>query len=553
MYSVVKNVQYVVAILKAYHITKIVLSPGSRNAPLVHSFAGDSFFDCTSVVDERSAAFIALGIIQKTQQPVAICCTSGSALLDYAPAVVEAFYQQLPLIIISADRPIAWINQMDGQTIVQNNALANCVKKSVHLPEIVNATDSWYCERLLHDALLTAMHNGKGPVHINVPITEPLFDFSATELPLVQAVDRSSVKSLDLKTYVEQWNNAKRIMIVVGQMPPSEELNNLLDYFSSRFNCVILAEQLTNIHIVNQIESFDIILHNHKSDDQALAPDLLIYFGGHIVSKRLKHFLRKVNIERNWRISEDLNFVDIFQGITDDIKCDPIMFCESLALEDLQAHEDVSYRETWQRASNEIVEPGANNVLAFSDLAVIQLFAQSVPNNSNIFVANSSAVRNLQLFHIHDSIKIYCNRGVNGIDGAISTTIGIAKSTTELVFLLIGDLSFFYDIGALSFGSLPSNLRILLLNNGGGAIFSQLPVPNKTALFDRYVAAEHHQIAGGSIDKQKIDYCKVENEAQLDNIFANFVSMGDKPMLVEVLTDNSVNTPTLKDYYNNKK
>ena len=553
MYSTIKNVQYVIATLKAYGIHQVVLSPGSRNAPLVHSFAADSFFDCTLVVDERSAAFMALGIIQKTQQAVAICCTSGSALLDYAPAVVEAYYQQLPLIVISADRPSAWINQMDGQTMVQNNALPNCVKKTVQLPEVINDRDSWFCERLLHDAILTATHNGKGPVHINVPITEPLFDFSATELPVVNAIQRSKIKSLDMTTYVHQWNKAERIMIVVGQHAPSEKLNDLLDYFCSKFNCVMLVEQLSNIHITGSITNFDIVLHNHKSDDQVLAPDLLIYFGGHIVSKRLKHFLRKVDIARNWRISEDMHFVDIFQGITDDIQCDPIGFFDALASEDLEVKEESAFREAWQRGANEIDEPGANRCLEFSDLYAVEALAHSLPLHSSLFVANSSVVRHMQLFQLDDSISVYCNRGINGIDGAISTAIGIAKSTSELVFLPIGDLSFFYDIGALSYPHLPCNLRILLLNNGGGAIFSQLPVPNKTPLFDQYVAADHQMTAKGSIDTQRIDCYQAQNEEELDDIFVTFVSPQDKPIVLEVLTDNKVNTPVLKNYYNNKK
>lgn len=226
---------------------------------------------------------------------------------------------------------------------------------------------------------------------------------------------------------------------------------------------------------------------------------------------------------------------------------------QELASEDLQVQNKSSFKDEWQKASNEIAEPGANKSLDYSDLSVVESFVHSIPKRSNIFVANSSSVRNMQLFHLDNSIQVYCNRGINGIDGAISTTIGIAQSTTELVFLLIGDLSFFYDIGALALTKLPSNLRILLLNNGGGAIFSQLPVPNKTPLFDQYIAAEHSMTVEHSIDKQRIDYFQVSNTSQLDDIFATFVRQQDKPILLEVMTDNEVNTSILKNYYNNQK
>lgn len=553
MYSTIRNVQYVVAVLKAYNIKQVVLSPGSRNAPLIHSFASDPFFDCLSVVDERNAAFQALGIIQRTQSPVVICCTSGSALLDYSPAVAEAFYQHLPLIVLSADRPVAWVNQLDGQTIAQYNALANYVKKTVQLPEIKNSTDEWYCERLLHDAILTCFNGSEGAVHINVPISEPLFDFSAETLPFVKVVNRSIPKVAQMNIYKQQWNQAKKRMIVVGQHTPNTILSMMLEKISSIYDCVILAEQISNLHISRQIENFDTLLHHLKNEDAILVPDLLIYVGGHIVSKRLKHFLRKNNIAQQWRISEDCEFIDLFQGITEDIKCDCITFFSDFIDPEKEREESHPFFDTWTKVSRSIAEPNENESLEFSDLLTLSLFTKKIPKCSSIFVANSSVVRNIQLFKLDASINVYCNRGVNGIDGAIATTIGIARKSEELVFLIIGDLSFFYDIGSLASSSLPSNLRILLLNNGGGAIFSQLPVPNKTKYFNQYVSAEHSMNAGDFVNKENIMYLQATNKTSLTEQIDILVKESiEKPILLEVLTDNDFNTNELKSYYNKK-
>ena len=178
MYSNKKNVLQLAALLREYGIDHVVVSPGSRIAPLTQTFSQHPAFKCFTVVDERSAAFFALGLIQKINRPVAVCCTSGTALLNFGSAVAEAFYQQLPLLVISADRPAAWIGQMDGQTLPQPGIFNTLVKKSVQLPEPVTEEDEWYCNRLINEALLELNHYGKGPVQINVPLSEPLFEFT---------------------------------------------------------------------------------------------------------------------------------------------------------------------------------------------------------------------------------------------------------------------------------------------------------------------------------------------------------------------------------------
>ena len=209
MYSDKRSILQLAALLKAHKIRKIVLCPGSRNAAIVHTLANIEDFTCYSVTDERSAGFFAIGLSLQGGGPAAICCTSGSALLNLHPAVSEAFYQQIPLIIISADRPAAWIGQMDGQTLPQPNVFGNLVKMSVNLPEVNTDEDEWYCNRLINEAILETNHHGKGPVHINVPLSEPIYRFTAKTLPEARVITRYqglNVYDRDYKELINKLN-----------------------------------------------------------------------------------------------------------------------------------------------------------------------------------------------------------------------------------------------------------------------------------------------------------------------------------------------------------
>lgn len=536
MYSNKKNVQLLVAALEAYKIKHIVLSPGSRNAPLIHTLANHLFFNCRSVVDERSAAYVALGIIQKEREPVVVCCTSGTALLNYAPAIAEAYYQQLPLIVISADRSPAWIGQMDGQTIPQSSLFHAITKKSVQLPEISTEEERWYCLRLIHEALLASGERGKGPVHINIPISEPLFDFSVTELPVVQPIQLLTARQANQQAYIERWHKSKKRMLVIGQLEQNNPIKHLIEILVKRFDFVVLAEHLSNIPDELLISNFDEVLHVLKEENSInYIPDLLISFGGHIVSKRLKHFLRKNKIESHWHIAEDGNLVDLFQSLTDLLQIAPIELLEALVHSSLPHEHEKPYRQLWNKQSIQIKEPEPG--MEFSDLDVVKCFLEHLPSDSALHLGNSSTVRHVQLFGIDSSIQVFCNRGTNGIDGAISTAVGYAGQSEQLTFLIVGDLSFFYDLNALCYNNMPCNLRVLLLNNGGGAIFSHLPVPNKTESFYRYVAAEHNEKAGKWISKEDICYMSASSTEELNENIIKFVSKdSEKPMVLEVFT-----------------
>ncbi|MFV0420204.1 MAG: 2-succinyl-5-enolpyruvyl-6-hydroxy-3-cyclohexene-1-carboxylic-acid synthase [Dysgonomonas sp.] len=554
MYSVKKNVQLLVASIKSYGIRHIILSPGSRNAPLIHTFKQHPFFDCHLVIDERSAAYHALGIIQKERKPVVICCTSGTALLNYAPAIAEAYYQQLPLIVISADRSPAWIGQMDGQTIPQNNILSAITKKSVQLPEINTDEENWFCQRLIHDAILSSTKRGWGPVHINVPISEPLFNFSASELPEIKPIRNEVSRRINISDYYsDRWQQFSKRMIVIGQLEQNNNIGSLVDKLAERFDCVVLAEHIANINSPYTIWNFDPLLHRLSVEEQnTFKPDLLISIGGHIVSKRLKFFLRQNKASEHWHISENGNLVDLFQSLTDFIEVDPSLFFEDILKLDLPSDEERSYSNIWKRKSEHIPIPA--NKSGFSDLLVVHSFMNVLPSYSALHLANSSSVRNVQLYPLDSSIEVFCNRGTNGIEGSLSTAIGFARQSDNLVFLLIGDLSFFYDLNSLCYQNPPGNLRILLINNGGGAIFHQLPIPQETDIFSRYIAAENSERASKWIVNEDIEYLSAQNEEELKLNISKFISKEqNKPIILEVFTSIEDSKIGLEEYYNQLK
>lgn len=549
MYSEKRNVLQLVALLKAHGITHIVLSPGSRNSPLIHSFATDREFSCYSVVDERSAAFFALGIIQATGKPVAVCCTSGTAALNLGPAVAEAYYQQLPLLAITADRPPAWIGQMDGQTIPQTDLFRTITRRSVQLPEIEN--EEWYCNRLVNEAIL-ALDNGiKGPAHINIPLGEPLFGFNRATLPPVRII-RQSVQGYMIHKedrYDRRFAGYSKRMIIVGQLPPDNGLTGLLDTLHERSGVVVLAEQVSNI-AVKETSAFDTLLYAVSEKElKELTPDLVVTLGGHIVSKRLKQFIRSANIREHWHISPSGEVTDPFQRVTDIVRSDNETFLHYLA-EVPSAPEVESFRDLWEKACASVTEPD----VAFSDLYATGAFTHALPENVSLHLGNSNSVRLAQLFGIPSSVRVFCNRGTNGIEGSLSTAVGYAAASGRSTFLLIGDLSFFYDMNGLWNNYRGSNLRILLNNNAGGEIFGILPGLNKSEVLNEYIAATHTTEAKAWAEQQGFLYLAARNAEELHRHLPLFTDTNsEKPVLLEVFTSMEENAEQIRSYYHQQK
>ena len=554
MYSDKKNILQLVALLIEHNIKKIVLCPGSRNSPIVHTIANHPFFSCYPVTDERSAAFFAIGLALHGGSPAAVCCTSGSALLNIHPAVSEAFYQQVPLVVISADRPGAWIGQMDGQTFPQPGVFGSQVKKSVNLPEIHTDEDEWYCNRLINEALLELNHHGKGPVHINVPISEPLFRFTTEELPKVRVITRYQGLNVYDREYtglIERLNNYNRRMIVAGQM-------NLIYLFEKKYSKLLykhfawLTEHTGNKTIPGiPVKNFDAALYALPEEKlEKMVPDLLITYGGHIVSKRLNQFLRKHPPREHWHVSLSGEVTDLYGSLTTVIEMDPFEFLEKIAYL-LENHRTTEFPRIWENNTRDLPQPE----FSYSEMAAIGTLIKSLPTPAALHLGNSSAVRYAQLYTLPEDVEVCCNRGTSGIEGSLSTAIGYSVCSDKLNFVVIGDLSFFYDMNALWNSNFGCNLRILLLNNGGGEIFQALPGLKMEDKTRRFVTATHKTSAKGWAKERGFSYLPVHNDEELTSAMAVFTQSAphNQPMLMEVFTDASEDVRLLKEYYHQLK
>ncbi len=554
MYSDKKNVLQLTALLKAHNITHLVLSPGSRNAPLIHSFAADSDFTCYSVVDERSAGFFALGVVQALQRPVAVCCTSGTAALNLAPAVAEAYYQELPLLVITADRPPAWIGQTDGQTIPQMGMFGTLVRRSAQLPEGKDAEEEWHCNRLINEAILSLDKDGSfGPSHINIPLSEPLFTFNMEQLPQVRVIRRPktlfSLPQEQTKEYVARFGRSARKMIIVGQLPPGHGLTGPLQRLAEEQGVAVLADRLSNLP-TGLLDRFDVLLRTAGEEVlQTLAPELVITLGGHLTSKRLKQFIRKAEIRELWHLTSSGEVTDTFMQLTDLICCEPAAFLQQLAAAPADKTGN-RFREAWLHAAATITPPEAS----YSDLSVTGCLLEQLPAEATLHLANSNAVYLAQLFDLPAGVERYCNRGTNGIEGSLSTAVGYAAASGRLTFLLTGDMSFFYDMNALWNRHLSPSLRILLNNNGGGGIFHTLPGLNRSEALNDYVAAAHHTEARRWAEQQGFRVLTARNSEELQQQLPLFMNReGEQPVLLEVFTSMEENRKVIQSYYEQLK
>lgn len=543
MYTDKKNILQLAALLRTHGIKHIVLCPGSRDIPLVQTLANVSDFRCYPITDERSAGFFAIGMSLQSGSPTAVVCTSGSALLNLHPAVAEAFYQKVPLVVISADRPGAWIGQMDGQTFPQPNVFQSLVKRSVNLPEIQNEEDEWFCNRLINEALLELNHHGKGPVHINVPVSDPFFQYPVTELPQVRTITRHIQWN---KRLAEELKQCRKRMIVVGQTPSAPSHPYINEAWSEHF--VWLAENLANNAVPSTaIRRFDTLLYAAEEDlKESLRPELLITYGGHIVSKRLKQFLRKHPPRMHWHVAPDGNVVDLYGCVTTLIEMEPTDFLKHLSQADYET--DSFYLSAWEKSEQHIPEPQ----FGFSEMEAIGRVIKHLPSPAVLHLANSSIVRYAQLFSLPTGIDVCSNRGINGIEGSISTAIGYASVSSErLNFIVTGDLSFFYDGNALWNSNYGKNVRILLLNNDGGEIFHALPGLHLKEDVQRFVVAPHHFTAKHQAAHFGLEYLTAHNDAELTKALQKFLSpeSAPRPMLLEVFTDKSADIRELKAYY----
>ena len=510
MYSNKENVNILTTLLVAHGIRHAVVCPGSRNAPITHNLNECPDITCYPVTDERSAGFYALGMSQALKQPVVVCVTSGTALLNLAPAVAEAYYQHIPLVVISADRPPQWIDQLDGQTLPQSDALGRFVKKAVSLPEPHDEEERWYCNRLVNETLII----GNAPVHINVPIAEPLFEFSVPELPVERKIERipADISAATLSYVTRMFLQAKRPMLVSGQ-----PMNPLLD---------------EAVYLIG--------------DNPDYVPDFVLYIGGSIVSKRVKRFLRKA--KETWVVNETGEVTDTFMNLTHVVQGDGVAVADHIRF--TLVMEPHPFVQQWDALLEKIRQQTLAYEPGYSQMAVVKYFEANV-GETTIHYANSSVIRLANSIAQH---PIWCNRGVNGIEGSLSTAAGFSVVSEARVFCVIGDLSFFYDQNALWNQNLRQNFRILLLNNGCGGIFNMLPGLEKSPARDSIVAAEHHTSAEGICRQNDIVYLRADGPHDLHRAIDTLLyKESDRPVLLEVFTTADEDEQVLKDYYKSLK
>ena len=549
MYPKKELAQIIIAACHQFEIQTIVISPGSRNAPLTIGFSNHQDFEALSIVDERCAAFFALGIAQQSQKPVALVCTSGSAMLNYYPAIAEAFYSQIPLVVISADRPSHLIDIGDGQTIRQENVFQNHILFSANLKE--NDFDK-NSEKL--SKAFSLLHKVKGPIHINAPFDEPLYETVSKMRDFSFKIEKSDTESnIDYNNLAQLWNSASKKMILVGVHYPNKKLELLLDKVADDPSVLVLTETTSNLNNKRFINSIDNLIFNLTQEEFAsLQPDILLTFGGLIVSKKIKKFLREYSPSEHWHVNE-LRAFDTYHVLSKHIKIDSYSFFENF--HKLVIHNTKSnYESDWTHHKKLIREKHNNYIkkAPYSDLKVFDLILKVIPDFSEVQFSNSAIIRYSQLFEMNSTITVFCNRGTSGIDGSTSTALGAAYATQKSTTLVTGDLSFFYDSNALWNNYIPKDVRIIIINNSGGGIFKIIPGPKKSSALEYFetphcLTAEHLSLMFG------LEYSAAHNLKTLQQKVVNFYDTSDKPKILEIFTPSDQNDLVLKAYIDNLK
>ncbi len=535
-----QHISDLAAICQKKGLQHVVISPGSRSAPLIRSFYGTFGSACVSIVDERSAGYFALGLAVYLQKPVGLICTSGTAVLNYAPALAEAYYQQIPLLAITADRPNEWIDQQDNQTIRQNGIYRNFTKRSYTLPQyMVSEDDLWYVHRSVNEAFDLCMQFPRGPVQINVPLTEPLYD----ELPPFSATLRiitCEQHEIRLKLSAEllsEWKAARRIMIVHGQGQPNPELDANISLLLKDKRIVIVSENIANLPNKEILSNSNLVLSTHRSKSPEY-PDLLLYSGGQVVSKALTGYLRRADQMKCWRIGNDNNIIDTFKMVTRLLPYPAGTVYHALA-ESGSSDVSAGYRSQWLNLASESDKLAEINIKQspFTDTSVFRMALGKIPRGTNLVLGNSSVIRYSQLFPAQEKINYFSNRGVSGIDGCLSTAAGIAFASKKLTIAIVGDLGFLYDSNALWNRELPSNLRILVVNNQGGGIFHILKGPSEQPGFKKFIEANHPVNIAKLAEAYGLKYLFAGDEQSLSGFWPEFIAKQQVSVLFEVKTD----------------
>lgn len=541
------------SLLEKYGVRDVVVSPGSRNTPIITACDATKGLNLYPVIDERMAGFMALGLGLSTSRPVALVCTSGSAVLNYAPAVAEAYYRNIPLIVISADRPMQWIDQLDSQTIRQSGVLNNIVKKSFDLQDIADSepTAKWFLSRSLNEALTTALTDNCGPVHINMQFDIPLGEYAESiEAKYISTLRPAESIPVDLLKRLTAEASQKKILVVCGGMQPSSRLNRTLGKLATKNNVAILAEANSNLHISNAISLIDLVLASSDKDVlDRLEPELIIHLGGAIVSKRLKDFLRNSSAE-TWYIGKSDNLVDTYFNLSMHVAMNVEDFMAGF-VHGLHKHKQtIEYGCIWRSIQNnvEAIRDNYTSHVEWSELCAYNILMQKLPSEYNIQVSNGSAIRYIQYFDCLRFHTFHCNRGVSGIDGCTSTALGASLANKSVTLLITGDMSLAYDIAPLASKYASPHFKIIVIRNGGGGIFRNIqstasnPALEKCFVADPEIEFTKFAKAGGFSTWQ------VTNAEELSTALPCFLAEQKRPALLEVVTPIKKSVDMLRNF-----
>ena len=530
-------------LLEAKGIKEAVLAPGSRNAPLSIAFNRQKGIRCHIIVDERCAGYVALGMAQKSNQAVAVVCTSGTALLNLAPAVAEAYYQQIPLIVISADRPAEWIDQDDSQTIRQDGILNNIVKHSYQLPEEDREEKNrWLTNRMINEAINLSISGQHGPIHINVPIDEPLYETteSTENERVINCITQTGLRmtTLDIKKLTNDTHQAK-ILLLAGFMAPNKTINTIINEWADTDKLCVLAENLSNLYGKNICNNVENVFASITEDEiEKFRPDLLIIIGGALVSKSAKKFLRCHPAKNTWKIGEETLAVDTMKHLTWHFQCSPDTFATQMQKTFTTSDTQNIYNNTIKKRSID-ADNKRQNQCNKNDWNENQIFAtiyNALPKGSDLHLSNGTSVRNGLNIPNSKELKYFANRGTSGIDGCTSTAIGSAlMNQNGITTLITGDLCMLYDSNALWNDEMPQNLKIIIINNHGGGIFGKMPGPPTTTEFNRFFLTPEHINFSHLASAFNIDFLKANKYEDLtDALNLLYKNNGCKILEIEI-------------------
>jgi len=543
--------QLIIHACEIHYIETVVISPGSRNAPLIIGFHNSPKIKVLSIVDERSAAFFALGIAQQTQKPVALVCTSGSALLNYYPAIAEAYFSNIPLLVLSADRPKKLLNIGDGQTINQKNVFKNHILMSANLEEGKSLQNFNIVNKTIEKAI-----EKNGPVHINIPFDEPLYETTNKAVKFPKLIKPTSISLLDeeplkvdeLDVFAKKWNTSKKKMVLIGVNFPSELIQTQINHLLEDESVLVLTETTSNIYHIKIINGIDkLITALTKKEKEALQPDILLTFGGMIISKKIKQFLRELPAKNHWHVDKKIA-LDTYHCLNHHFKISAELFFSQFFF--LTKNTKSNYQSIFLSIKKQI-EIKHNNFLKkteLSDLKVIDTILKSIPKNYNLHLANSSIVRYSQLFDLNNSLNVFCNRGTSGIDGSTSTAVGAASISIKKTLFITGDISFYYDSNAFWNNYISTNLRIIIINNSGGGIFRFIPGPQTTNALE-YFETTHNLNAKNICQTHGLSYSSIDNLDDLQQKLKNFYNKSSKAKVLEIFTPKNTNDIILKKYF----